>query len=310
MAHRFRTYRVAALVTAALVSLLVTPASSADTVMPRPMLGGWSSDYAWYNANIGPAQIYRTYDVGFHYPTWQQTLAYLNHGNATEDYSFQLSPADVAAGKDDAILTSFIATTPKDVIITNWHEPEQEIAAGQFTAAQFRNSIIKLAQIVRAQNALDGGTRRVSVILMYDTIYGFKGRNPYDYWPGRDPNGQNWADLISFDTYALPHNTLTACCPRGYTDGIKWQTAKYLLDPSINFAKSIGSPWMVSEFGYLEDIHDPTHKARSIQDFVAYARQNGAVAVEYWDASGTRADWRLRYSSAATTAWRNLVQGP
>jgi hypothetical protein len=132
-----------------------------------------------------------------------------------------------------------------------------------------------------------------------------------NYWPGVDPaTGKNYADLISFDTYALPHNTNTACCPAGYTDGIKWQTGKYLLDPSIAFAKKIGSPWMISEFGFLEDVHDPTHKARAIKDFVSYARQNGAVAVEYWDDGGRRADWKLRHSANATTAWHDLVQGP
>ena len=128
-------------------------------------------------------------------------------------------------------------------------------------------------------------------------------------WPGKDGAGRNWADVISFDTYALPHNTGTACCPAGFTDGVKWQTAKYLLDPSIAFAKSIGSPWMVSEFAFLEDVTDASHKARAIKDFVAYAKANGALAVEYWDAVGRRADWRLRNGSQATAAWRTLVQG-
>jgi hypothetical protein len=164
---------------------------------------------------------------------------------------------------------------------------------------------------VHAQNVVDGGTRRVSVILMYDTVYGFKGRNPMDYWPGRDPaTGVNYADLISFDTYALPHNTNTPGVPKGFTDGIKWQTPKVLLDPSIAFAQQIGSPWMVSEFGYLEDINNPTRKAQAITDFVNYARLHGTVTVEYWDAAGSRADWRLRYSTNATNAWKTIVNAP
>jgi hypothetical protein len=280
------------------------------TAAPKgPLLGGWSADYAWYDATIGPATIYRTYDTAFSFPTWQQTDAYVEHGAAREDYSFQLPPAGVAAGTYDAQLSAFLATTPPNLIITNYHEPEQEIANGDFTAAQFRASLVRLAQLVRAQNAADGGTRMVSLILMYDTVYGFKGRNPMDYWPGQDPSGRNWVDVVSFDTYALPHNTETACCPQGYTDGVKWQTAKYLLDPSIAFARSVGSPWMISEFAFLEDVTDPNHKANAIKDFVAYAAANGALAVEYWDAQGGRADWRLRYSSAATAAWRTLVQG-
>ena len=287
------------------------PLAQAAATMPKPLLGGWTADFAWYSSHVGPVQIYRMYDIGFNYPTWQDTLAYQMHGNAQEDYSFNLPPADVASGLDDAQLTTFIASTPKNIILTNYHEPEQEIEQGMFTAAQFRASIVHLAALVHAQNAIDGGTRRVSVILMYDTVYGFKGRNPMNYWPGRNPaTGVNYADLISFDTYALPHATNTPGVPKGFTDGLKWQTPKYLLDPSIAFAAQIGSPWMVSEFGYLEDVNKPMRKAQAITDFVNYARLNGAVAVEYWDAAGSRADWRLRYSTNATNAWKTIVNAP
>jgi hypothetical protein len=285
--------------------------AQAAATMPKPLLGGWSRDPVWYAAHIGPVHIYRMYDNGFTWPTWNKTMAYQLHGGAQEDYSFNLPPADVAAGRDDAKLKTFIASTPKNIILTNYHEPEQEIAKGLFTAAQFRASIVRLSTLVRAQNKIDGGTRRVSVILMYDTVYGFKGRNPMDYWPGRNPaTGVNYADLISFDTYALPHATQTPGIPKGFTDGLKWQSASQLLDPSIAFAAKIGSPWMVSEFGFLEDITNPMHKAQAITDFVNYARLHGAVAVEYWDAYGTRADWQLRSGANAVSAWKAIVNAP
>jgi hypothetical protein len=85
--------------------------AQAASTMPKPLLGGWTADLTWYNAKIGPVQIYRMYDLGFSYATWQDTLAYQLHGNAQEDYSFNLPPADVAAGLDDAQLTTFIAST-------------------------------------------------------------------------------------------------------------------------------------------------------------------------------------------------------
>src|SRR5215467_3959016 len=80
--------------------------------MPKPLLGGWSRDATWYSAHVGPVQIYRMYDLGFTWPTWDKTMAYRLHGNAQEDYSFNLPPADVAAGRDDAKLKTFIASTP------------------------------------------------------------------------------------------------------------------------------------------------------------------------------------------------------
>lgn len=312
-------------VSAALLTLTLAPAAQA--VVPttgdalyqlavathaKPLLGGWSRDYPWYNANVGPVQIYRTYDTGFQYPTWQQTPAYALHGNAPADYSFQIPPADVASGAADTKLTTFLASTPKNLILTNFHEPENDIELGLFTAQQFRDSIAHLATLTHAQNAADGGSRRVSVVLMYDTVYGYKARDPHNYWPGADPaTGQNYADLISFDTYALPHNTNTTCCPIGFTDGIKWQTPQTLLNPSIAFAADIRSPWLISEFGYLDDITNPQHKATAITDFVNYARYKGAIAVEYWDASGTRANWQLRYGNgAAASAWKTIVNKP
>jgi hypothetical protein len=275
--------------------------------MPKPLLGGYTHDPAWYGATVGPVQIRRNYDMAFQYPTWQQTFAYRTFGNVRADYSFQLPPGDLASGVADARLKTFLASTPTDIILTNYHEPENEIADGLFSAKQFRASISHLSTLVRAQNARDGGSRRVSVVLMYDTVYGFKGRNPLDYWPGRDASGVNYADLISFDTYGLPHKTHTPGVPAGFTDGLKWQTAGQLLDPSIAFAKKIGSPWMVSEFGFLEDVNQPMRKANAVTDFVNYARLHGAVAVEYWDSFGSRADWQLRYRANASQAWKTIV---
>jgi hypothetical protein len=284
--------------------------AAAAASMPKPLLGGYTRDPAWYAANVGPTFIRRCYDAAFSYPTWQQTAAFKTFGAVPQDYSFQLPPSDVASGVADAKLRTFLATTPKDLILTNYHEPEPWVDAGKFSAADFRASIVRLSTLVRAQNALDGGKRRVSVVLIYNTVYGFKGRDPLSYWPGRDPNGVNYADLISFDTYALPHNTNTPGVPVGFTDGVKWQSAKVLLDPSIALAKQIGSPWMLSEVGILEDVTSPTHKGQAMTDVVNYARLHGAVTVEYWDAVGSRADWQLRNGANAISAWKAIVNAP
>jgi hypothetical protein len=284
--------------------------AAAAASMPKPLLGGYTRDPTWYAAHVGPTHIRRCYDPAFQYPTWQQTAAFKTFGTVPQDYSFQLPPADVASGVADARLRTFLATTPKDLIVTNYHEPEPWVDAGKFSAAQFQASIVRLSTLVRAQNSLDGGHRRVSVVLIYNTVYGFKGRDPLSYWPGRDANGVNYADLISFDTYALPHNTNTAGVPVGFTDGIKWQSAQVLLNPSIAFAKKIGSPWMISELGFLEDVNNPAHKAQGITDVVNYARLHGAVTVEYWDAFGSRADWQLRYGAQTISTWKAIVNAP
>jgi hypothetical protein len=262
----------------------------ADISMP---VGATSRDWPWFDRAVGPTQIYRNFDHGFHYATWTVTKAHALHPNAPRyDYSFNIPPADVAAGKWDARISTFVASTPRNTILSIWHEPEQEIEHGLYTAAQFRAMMVRFKGLVDAQNTRDKGSRMVSVVLMVSTFTGFKGRDPNTYWPGNAG-----ADLIAVDAYGSPSGTHTAMVPAGYTDGRNWKTSAALLTPVHDFAVSKGTRWGVSEFGYLVDVDNPTRKARTITDGVAYARSHSAVMFEYYDSSGSRADWRLRYQS-------------
>jgi hypothetical protein len=326
-----RSRTLAALVLAALsaVGLVAVPAVASASATSVTKIGAWSRDWTWFDAAVGPVDVYRGYDGGFHYPTWQQVPAKLAHPGGMNDYSFQLPPAAVAAGKDDAILKKFIASTPKNIVLTNHHEPEQEIAAGQFTFAQFRAANAHLHALVQQQNALDGGTRKVSVILMVSTFTGFQHRNPENYWPTVAKGDGGTVDLISADVYALPHATGTAGVPIGYTDGVNWKDPATLMYAVVTFAQTHATDWAVSELGYLEDVHDPARKADALRAAVAAAEAGRpsataatyrpALWISYWDSKGGRADWELRYStptpstsatSNAAVAWRNLVNAP
>ncbi len=286
---------LAASATLLLAAAGLTGGSAAAEVGDTMPVGATSRDWTWFDAAVGPTQIYRNFDAGFHYATWTQTKAYTLHPDAPRyDYSFNLPPAEVLAGAWDARLRTFVASTPGNTILSIWHEPEQEIEKGLFTAQQFRDMMVRFNALVDAQNALDGGTRLVSVVLMVSTFTGFKGRNPNTYWPGNAG-----ADLIAVDAYGSPSGTKTAAAPAGYTDGRRWKTAGLLLSPVYAFSVVKGTRWGVSEFGYLVDVNGPTRKAQTITDGVAYARANDAVMFEYFDSFGSRADWRLRYQNPA-----------
>jgi len=264
----------------------------------KPLLGGWSKSWSWYRATMGPVDIYRYYDSGWHFATYQQNTAHAARAaNAVSDYSFKLPPAEVAAGLHDDRLRTFIASTPKTIILTNHHEPEEEIEQGHFTAEQFRAATARLNRLVDLQNVLDGGTRRVSVVLMGGTFTGLRQRNPANYWPKDPVTGLNQADLIAVDAFAVPSGTNTVGVPPGYTNGVRWRQPAALLAPVVRFAAANLTSWGVSEFGYLEDVNNPTRKAQAITDAVAYARANGAVMFEYFDSIGPRGDWQLRYSN-------------
>ncbi|MEP6665784.1 MAG: hypothetical protein ABJA81_04990 [Nocardioidaceae bacterium] len=314
------------------VLALLAPASVTAEAEPAPataavpalagtmLLGATSSNWTWFDNAVGPQQIYRNFDQGFNYATWQDTPAYKLHPNATaNDYSTEVLPQRLLDPTDtiNAMMRAFIATTPKNIIMTNLHEPDEAFQRRGFTQAQFRASILTFAQMVRDQNAIDGGTRMTSVVLMGVT-FGAYGTTTADQWWPTDARDGGHVDILEADLYALPHATQTACCPAGYTDGVSWRKAPQVIDPLRNFAQARGTPWAISELGYLEDIHNPQRKATALSEAVAYARTWGAHHVEVFDSAGTRASWKLWHSfpvgtqsstSNAALMWKSLVAG-
>ena len=330
-----RTRALSALFVAALAFLgvLVAPTGAAASPTSTTKIGAWSQFGNWtaFDQGAGPMDVYRGYDSGFQYPTWQQVPpGHRKTGNpgSFNDYSFQIPPAQLIAGTFDARLRTFIASTPRNVVLTNHHEPEQEIEAGQFTFAQFRAANARLNRLVDEQNAIDGGTRKVSVILMISTFTGFQGRNAENYWPTVAKGDGGTVDLISADVYAAPHGTGTTV-PIGYTTGTNWKTAQTLVRPVLNFARLHVTDWAISELGILEDVNNPNRKSQLMRDVVAYASAGrltptGAVYrpalwVSYWNSRGGRADWGLRFqhpvpsestNSLAYQTWRAIANQP
>jgi hypothetical protein len=298
-----------------------TPMAQADT-QPAMAVGAAAHDWTWFDKAIGPLPIYRIFDSGgFHYDTWQQTPAYQQHPNAPQfDYSFDILPQRLTDPNDpiNAQIRAFLATTPKNLIITDYHEPDYASGTyGLFTPAQFRAGILALANMVRAQNAIDGGHRMTSVILMTITFAGNWSTSASDWWP-TDARDGGHVDLIEGDMYEWPHATNTLGVPPGYTDGVKWRSASQFLAPLHSFAVANNTPWAIAELGILEDIHDPVRRANELANAVAYARANGALHVCYFDNIGPHADWRLRWGSPVGTAsptsdaavmWKSLVNG-
>lgn len=91
--------------------------------------------------------------------------------------------AGFAAGNYDSQVMPFLQTVPNDGrthYITVWHEPEDDIAAGHFTAAQYRNATTHLQLLV---SSFDGTGKRLRVgeVLMGWTVDPRSGRNVNDY---------------------------------------------------------------------------------------------------------------------------------
>src|SRR4051812_39793147 len=98
--------------------LLVAPTAASASATSTTKIGAWSKDWGWFDQAIGPVDVYRGYDSGFNYPTWQDVPRPIGHPGGMNDYSFTLPPADVAAGAKDSVLRTFIASTPKNIVLT------------------------------------------------------------------------------------------------------------------------------------------------------------------------------------------------
>ena len=97
--------------------------------------------------------------------------------------SFKATPQQVLSGAYDALLDNWFATAPRDrdVYWSYYHEPEDNIEAGDFTAADYRAAWQRVSAIShRTQNPRLHST----LILMCYTLSQSSGRSFADYYAG------------------------------------------------------------------------------------------------------------------------------
>src|SRR4029450_7973015 len=102
---------------------------------------------------------------------------------------------DVNAGLYDSYLANWFATSPTAYTWywTYYHEPEDNIASGQFTATAYRNAWIRIKGIADANT---GSNDRATLTLMSWTANRSSGRNWLDYYAGA-----SYVDVVSWDIY-------------------------------------------------------------------------------------------------------------
>ncbi len=217
--------------------------------------------------------------------------------------SFKYAPAEVLKGTYDTALSSFFAGAPKnyDVFWSYLHEPEDDVARGEFTAADYRGAWQRIAGLAGAAAAQTGNIHlRSTLILMCYTVNTASGRNWRDYYV---PAAQS---MLAFDCfnhagknnrYGDPSNLF-----RPVTD---WSAA----NPTL--------AWGIAEFGSTLSSTDTSGSnraawLRSAGTFLAgqhAAKPNSAVFGLYFDTVGpSGTDYRLT-DSPSQNAWRDVVQG-
>lgn len=296
---------VLAALVATLPSFATAPASGGEsgvlfgTVVAPRGTESWADAVARQDTSFGtptPMPISRVFYRGAPQP-WP--------GSAGESdrpvvVSFKYLPEDVVAGRHDADLEAFFRTAPlHDVYWSFIHEPEDNVARGEFSAASYRAAWEHIG-LIAAREAPPTANLHPTLILMCYTMNTKSGRNWLNYYV---PTVHS---MISFDCY-----------------NHAWRRGSYgspanIFKPLTDWAaRNPTIPWGVSETGATLAPDDPTgvgraNWLRSVGRFLAeqHAADPGRAAVFgiYFDVKGPKGtDFRLTDANSRS-AWAEVVQ--
>jgi len=202
--------------------------------------------------------------------------------------SFYYRPAEVLLGTHDAALRSWFQTAPTtyDVYWAYVHEPEDNIERGEFTAAQYRAALTRVARLAAEA---DNPHLRATLIMMCWTLGPVSGRDWHDYYPGPDV-----VQYAAFDCYNY------------FGRSGKYVTPEQLFARVLEFGAATGIPWGIAEVGSIKVGSDTSGERRA-----AWLRSVGrflagkALFVNYFDVK-LSVDYRL-LDTPSRTAWKEVV---
>jgi len=202
--------------------------------------------------------------------------------------SFKASPTQVNTGAYDATIKAWFAGAPRDrdVYWTYFHEPEDNIAAGEFTAAEYRAAWQRISAL--ADTA--GNTKlHATLILMCFTLEPSSGRTFADYYPGASA-----IDVLGWDCYNGNASKGTYIDPAAQFDRV------------LATSKSLGKPFAVAEFNsHLVAGDGGAGRAAWLKTSASWLATNHAVYVSIFD-SPVGGDYRMT-DSASQQAWKQVV---
>lgn len=208
--------------------------------------------------------------------------------------SFKYPPEEVNTGRHDTDLLAWFRSIPTDhdVYWTYFHEPENDIEEGEFSAAEFRSAWNRIYRL--AEHA--GNPRlHATLTLMQWTLHPDSGRSWRDYYPGRSA-----VDVLAWDVYNSPSQV-----KRG-----EYTPAHDLLGEIVSISRGQRLPWAVSEFGsHMAEGDDGTRRAVWLHEVTTYATWHHARFVSYFDLNWASGDYRIR-DEPGIAAWRRFCGTP
>lgn len=244
----------------------------------------WSQALADSNAAYGGMEVVRVFYSGL--PSRWPSRAGEVDGPVV--VSFKANPSDVLAGRHDAYLTEWFRTAPRDRDIwwSYWHEPEDNVESGDFTAQQWREAYRRIAGLAGA-----AGNPRLhnTVILMCWTASPKSGRSVSSYFPGADV-----VETMGWDCYA--HSTSPYANPED------------MYGKALATTRELGLSFGVAETGARLGVDDASGSKRGawLRSIGSWLLDRDAAFVCYWDAVASGYDYRL-LDEPSKLAWREVT---
>lgn len=261
-------------------------ASNGTTV---PLLGSSVlsvPDLAADSANFGRMPIVRVYYPGLPNPNaWTTGLAQANHSAVI--VSFKALPTTILSGADDSALKHFFDTAPSGhpIYYCYYHEPEDNIEAGQFRLDDYKAA---WARVVAIADAAHNPDLHSTLILMSWDLVRASHRTWKDYLPGG-----RIISTLGWDAY--PVGSATNVSP-------KLTAPSDFMGPAIAASKSVGLPYGFPEFG-LSTARGRPGWLTGVGDYIM---RSGALFASYFN--GNQQYPTLRLTDAPSIAvWRGFV---
>ena len=222
------------------------------------------SSYEQTVAAMGSPQVVRVFYQGLPGP-WTGPAGLVDRPVVV---SFKASPQTILSRADDAALSAWFRSAPTNRTIwwSYYHEPEDNIANGQFTAAEYRAAWVHVAALARAAAHPN---LRATLILMCYTLNPASGRVFTDYYAG-----SKVINTLAWDCYS-----------KGFAAG-RYEDPAKVFGNAIALSKSLGKPFGIAEWGsQLAAGDNGTRRSVWIDAVVSYLRQQGASFATYFDSN-------------------------
>jgi len=236
----------------------------------------------------GTLELIRIFNSGLPKP-WDRML---DVNGRPVNVSFKADPDQVVAGRFDAELREWFADAPRDrdTYWTYFHEPEDDIERGRFTADRFKAAFEHLSKLAdEAKNP-----RLKATLILMGWSFDSRSRR---VWTKYLPDTR-YVDVVAVDWYNQGRKA----------DKPKYNAPADMFDKIIAEITGRGLPFAVAETGStIVKGDDGSGRAKWLRDLTRYLTEKGALYVAYfdhdWKESGD--DFRLR-DAAGKAAWRDF----